>query len=93
MTTEGTCGDEPNYPEFRWITQELDGRRITYTYTTEFLVQVGKHSKGSYRTRYRVHGNLTEAVRLFNGINIGNGYKKRLIAPSFNRPLLARAWS
>jgi hypothetical protein len=29
----------------------------------------------------------------YNCINIGRGYKKRLIAPSMNRPLLARAFS
>lgn len=75
------------------IENELNGKKVVYHYQTEFLVQVGLRKKGSYRTKYRVHGSLPEAVRLYNAINIGNGYKKRLIAPSLNKPLLARAWS
>lgn len=71
----------------------LDGGLVVYHPHTVFLVQVGKHSKGGYNTRYKITGNLPQAVILYNAINIGNGYKKRLIAPSFNKPLLARAWS
>jgi len=85
-------GDKETVTIFH-IENELDGRKIVYHYLTEFIVQVGLRKKGSYRTKYRVHGNLTQAVRLYNAINIGNGYKKRLIAPSLNKPLLARAWS
>ena len=83
----------PTYPEFNFTTQELNGRRVTYTTTTKFFVQIGKDKKDAYVNRYVIEGNLTQAVLLYNAINIGNGYKKRLIAPSFNRPLLARAWS
>ena len=71
---------------------ELDGRRIAYSSETEFLVQVGR-GRSSYRTRYTVRGNLAQAVLLFNGINIGNGYKKRLVSWGFNRPVLARQFS
>lgn len=76
--------------EVKIITQELDGRKIAYSSETEFLIQVGYSGKGSYKTRYRIVGNLAQAVLYYNGINIGNGYKKRLLAPSFNKPLLAR---
>ena len=76
----------------RIITQELDGKKIAYSEVTEFLVQVG-HGKRSYKTRYRFVGNLAQAVAYYNAINIGNGFKKRLIDPSFNKPLLARAFS
>lgn len=76
----------------RIITQELDGKKVAYSEATEFLVQVG-HGKRSYKTRFKIVGNLTQAVLLYNGINIGLGCKKRLIAPSFNKPLLARAFS
>ena len=38
-------------------------------------------------------GNLAQAVHLFNGLNISNGYKKRLVSWSFNRPVLARQFS
>jgi hypothetical protein len=77
--------------EFKTAT--LDGKRIAFTDQTEFLVQVGRYAKGAYRTRYSFTGNLAQAVFYFNGINIGRGYKKRLVAPSFNKPLLARAFS
>lgn len=71
-------------------TETLDGRRISYHDQTEFLVQVGKGKKGSYETKYRIVGNLSQAVFWYNGINIGNGYKKRLVAPSLNKPVLAK---
>jgi hypothetical protein len=67
----------------------LDGKRIAYTNDTEFLVQVGK-GRGSYSTRYRFTGNFAQAVFYYRCLNIGNGYKKRLFVPSFNKPTLAR---
>jgi hypothetical protein len=70
----------------------LDGKNIAFTDCTEFFVQVGK-GKSSYRTRYSFTGDLSKAVFYFNAINIGNGYKKRLVAPAFNKPLLARQFS
>lgn len=71
----------------------LDGHSIAYTDQTEFLVQVGK-GKGSYSTTYRVVGKLSQAVRLYVGINIGKGHKKRLMMPSCGkRPCLARHFS
>lgn len=76
----------------RFITATLDNKRIAYTDETEFLVQVGK-GRGSYSTRYRFTGNLGQAVLYYRGINVGNGYKKRLIAPSFNKPTLAKQFS
>ena len=74
-------------------TATLDGKNIAYHDQTEFLVQVGKGAKGAYRTRYTVTGNLGQAVLYYHGINIGNGYKKRLFAPSFSKPILGRAFS
>lgn len=74
-------------------TANLDGREISYTNQSEFLVQIGKGSKGSYKTRYQIVGNLAQAVGWYNGINIGNGYKKRLIFVGANKPLLARQTS
>jgi len=77
----------------RIITQELDGKKIAYTNETEFLVQVGRY-KGSYKTRHRFVGNLGQAVLWFNGINVGSGYKKRLLMPSCtHKPVLARVFS
>lgn len=55
-----------------------------------FLIQAGK---GSYKTAYAVTGLFSRAFMLYIGLNIGNGYKKRLLAPSLNKPCLARAFS
>jgi len=74
------------------ITKELDGKPIAYTSESVFLVQIGR-GRGAYKTKYSFKGDLARAVHYFNCINIGYGYKKRLIAPSFNKPLLARAFS
>lgn len=71
----------------------LDGRGIAFSSETEFLVQVGKNTKGSYKTRYSFKGNLVQAVNYYNCINIGNGYKKRLLMPSSKKPVLARSFS
>ena len=56
----------------------LNGEHIAYHDQTEFLVQVGK-GKSAYKTKYRFAGKLSMAVLHYNGINIGNGYKKRLL--------------
>lgn len=73
-------------------TATLDGATIAYSDETEFLVEVGRY-QGSYRTRYSFRGDLAKAVFYFNSINVGNGYKRRLRAPSLNKPVLARAFS
>lgn len=74
-------------------TGELNGKRVAYSSETEFLVQVGRHARGSYTTRYRFVGDLRAAAFHYDSINVGRGYKKRLLAPSLNKPLLARQWS
>jgi hypothetical protein len=80
---------EPGY--FRHA--ELDGRHIVYTANTVFKVQVGKGSKGNYKTKYCFKGELGLAVLYYRGINIGRGYKKRLLGPSMDKPVLARQFS
>lgn len=77
----------------RIIEAELDGKKIAFTSETPFLVQVGKGSKGSYKTRYSFVGNLAQAVAWYCGINIANGYKKRLLAPTMKKSVLARQFS
>lgn len=74
-------------------TATLDDKSVAYCTETEFLVQVAKGSKGTFQTRFRVVGDLGRAVFLYRGINIGNGYKKRLLMPSSPKPVLARASS
>lgn len=73
-------------------TATLDGKRIAYTDDTTFEVQVGR-GKSGYTTRYSFKGNLHQAVLYYRGINIGKGYKKRLVMPDAIRPVLARAFS
>lgn len=73
-------------------TAELDGKKIAYHSETVFRVQVGRNSS-AYRDRYRITGNLAQAVLYYNGINISNGHKKRLYCDSMNKPTLARAFS
>ncbi len=73
-------------------TATLDGKRIAYTDETEFLVQIGR-GKSGYTTRYSFKGNLHQAVFYYRGINIGRGYKKRLVMPAALRKVLAREFS
>lgn len=75
-------------------TIELNGKKVSYTDNTEFLVQVGKGKKGSYDTMYSFNGELTRAVFYYNSINIGNGFKKRLVMPRRKKnAVLVRAFS
>ena len=76
------------------LTATLDGKRIGYCSDTEFLIQVGKGSKGSYKTTCVIVGNFGQAVMHYNMLNIGNGYKKRLLMPSCSKkPIVARQTS
>ena len=71
-------------------TATLNGKRIAYTDNTVFEVQIGRNHR-AYKTKWSFTGNLTQAVTYYNSLNIGNGYKKRLYAPTFNNPTLARS--
>ena len=73
------------------LTATLDGKRIGYFSDTEFLIQLGKGPKGSYRTKRSIVGNLGQAVMHYNMLNVANGYKKRLLMPSCSKnPVVAR---
>jgi len=67
----------------------LDGKRIAYSSESHFHVQVGK-GKGKYKTKYSFKGELGQACMYYLGVNVGNGYKKRLFCPEMNKPVLAR---
>ena len=73
-------------------TATLDGKRIAYTDETEFLVQIGR-GRSAYETKYSFKGELARAVFYYRGINIGRGYKKRLVMPAALRKVLAREFS
>ena len=74
-------------------TFELDGKKIIFHCDSTILVEIGKE-KGSYKTKYTFEPHeFKQAVFYYNCINLGNGYKKRLICHSLNKPLLARQFS
>jgi hypothetical protein len=72
------------------LTVTIDGREIYFFAQTEFKVQVGRYSKGAYKTKYSFTGNIVQAFNYYNGINIGRGYKKRLVMVGANKPVLAK---
>lgn len=57
---------------------EMDGKSIGYSSETQFYVQIGRY-KSSYKTRYTIKGSLGRAVFYYTCMNVGNGYKKRLL--------------
>ena len=90
--SRGTCDVcENRYPGVR--VYEVDDRKVLVRENTEILVQVGKGPKGSYKTRYSFRGNLGQAFFYYDAINIGLGYKKRLLIPNLAKPVIARAFS
>ena len=64
-----------------------NNKRIAYTNRNVFLVQVGK-GRGSYTTRYRFEGKPFQAIKYYTQINVGNGYKKRLVCWDFKKPII-----
>ena len=58
------------------MTVNIDGKDYTYSEGDLWNVEVGKGS-GSYKVRYSLD-TPHKAMRYFNCINIGRGFKKRL---------------
>lgn len=73
-------------------TIKVNGRSVCYTDNTVFMVQVGKN-KSAYKTKYSFKGDIRQAAFYYECINIGNGYKKRLLMSGANKPVLVRAVS
>lgn len=70
-------------------TVTIDGKPLAYTNQTVFLVQIGKN-RGAYRTKWSFKGDPFRAAKYYRGLNVGLGYKKRLLMPSAKHPVLAR---
>ena len=70
-------------------TVTIDNRKLAYTSETLFLVQVGKN-RGAYRTMWSFKGDPFEAAKYYRGLNVGLGYKKRLLMPHAKNPTLAK---
>jgi hypothetical protein len=56
----------------------IHNKTFAYNDNTTFSIQVGK-GKGSYKNKYVFVGKLNQALFYYQCINIGNGYKKRLL--------------
>ena len=78
------------HPDVELRVGSLDGKNVAYTNHSRFYVQVGKGQRGAYRTKYAITGDLRQAMMYYRGINIGNGYKKRLV---LNDETLAKQYS
>lgn len=64
------------------MTAEVNGKKIGFSSETEFLVQVSRNrnSKSGYETKYSFTGaEFSKAAFYYQGINIGNGYRKRIL--------------
>jgi hypothetical protein len=56
-------------------------------------VQVGRNAKGAYKNRYTMES-AAQAIRYYHGINIGYGYKKRLVkVEGGKKVVVARSFS
>ena len=74
-------------------TATVNGKSISYSSETSFLVQVGKNSS-AYRTRFAFKGNFAQVWAHFASINVGNGFKKRILMPSCSKnPVIASQFS
>jgi hypothetical protein len=73
-------------------TIKINGRSVCYHNETTFIVQVGK-GKSAYKNKYLFKGDIRKAAFYYESINIGNGYKKRLLMSGANKPVLARCFS
>lgn len=81
----------PAQIELRYTT--FNGKTVAYHSQTEFLVQVGRYSKGAYATKCRFVGNLEQAFTFYESLHVHSGWKKRLYVPSMNKPTLAKSSS
>lgn len=82
--------------DIKLIETEINGKKIAFSSETEFVVQTSKNKnrKSGYETRATFKGRLVQAVMHYNMINVGQGYRKRLLMPSCSKnPVLARQTS
>jgi len=71
----------------------INGKGIAYSSETIFHVQVGKN-RSAYRNRFTFKGNFAQVWAHFKAINVGNGFKKRILMPSCSKnPVIARQFS
>lgn len=73
----------------------IDDKVVEYTEQARWQVQVAKGPKGAYGTRWEFNASAGgQACMYYRGLNIGNGYKKRLlILDGGKKTILARCGS
>lgn len=59
------------------ITVTIDDKTYTYGLHDTWDIEVGRY-RGAYRLQYRMT-TVVDGVKYYRCINIGNGYKKRLV--------------
>ncbi len=65
--------------------------QISYDENTKFYVQTGRYTKGTYSNRFTILGDAGKALFYYECINIGRGYKKRLVLVGRKQPLIRAA--
>ncbi len=63
-------------------TDFVNGHRICYTGETVFQVEIIGNEYSDWTVKYKIAGDVGRAVMMYKGINIGNGYGKRLVMPN-----------
>ena len=65
-----------------WVAHATQPEQLTLDLTPEpkvmWRLQIGRYAKGSYQTR-NSFTDAYQAIRYYHCINIGRGYKKRLV--------------
>ena len=50
-----------------------------YLRDTTFLVQIGKFPQGLYSTHYKTIGDMTEAIEVYNKLEVMPKHRKRIV--------------
>lgn len=72
----------------------IDGKDYAFEDGDLWCVEVGRHARGAYKPRYAVE-TPQQGTFYYRCINIGNGYKKRLVLERANgqRTIIAKSAS
>lgn len=75
------------------MTGILWGKHFCWSVLSKFAVEIGRGSKGAYKTRLLTNSAI-HGVGYYQSVNIGLGYKKRLVQiDGTQRKILARCRS
>lgn len=71
-------------------TVSLNDKMVAYTDENIFRIEFAHGQKGRYRLQNQIKGDLPRAVMLYNMLNIGMGFRKRLVCRDFNKTVIAK---